>query len=205
MSNEMPSITIEEARRRAERADVALRESAEAAGLVDVAIATMDSPVGELFLAVTPKGVACIAYDDQDRDRLERRFAEELSPRVVVSAHATDDVRRQLDEYFGGARQTFELHLDRRLMSPFVRKVLDVTAAVPFGEVSTYGTVAARIRRPSAARAVGAALGTNPIPIVVPCHRIVGASGKLTGYAGGLHRKEFLLHLEGDPTLFGAD
>jgi methylated-DNA-[protein]-cysteine S-methyltransferase len=79
-----------------------------------------------------------------------------------------------------------------------------VTAAVPFGEVSTYGTVAARIHRPSAARAVGAALGTNPIPIVVPCHRIVGATGKLTGYAGGLHRKRFLLHLEGDPTLFGA-
>jgi methylated-DNA-[protein]-cysteine S-methyltransferase len=204
MSNEMPSITIEEACRRAERADVGLREAAETAGLVDVAIATMDSPVGELFLAVTPKGVACIAYDDQDRHLLERRFAEELSPRVVESARATDDVRRQLDEYFGGARQAFELPLDRRLMSPFVRKVLDVTAAVPFGEVSTYGTVAARIHRPSAARAVGAALGTNPIPIVVPCHRIVGSTGRLTGYAGGLHRKEFLLHLEGDPTLFGA-
>ena len=204
MSDELPTITIAEARRRAERADVEFREAAEAAGLVDVAIGTMDSPVGELFLAVTPKGLACIAYDDQDRDRLERRFAEELSPRVVASARATEAVRRQLEEYFGGARHRFELSLDRRLMSPFVEKVLGVTAKVPFGEVSTYGTVARRIARPSASRAVGAALGSNPIPIVVPCHRIVGAGGKLTGYAGGLHRKEFLLHLEGDPTLFAA-
>ena len=90
------------------------------------------------------------------------------------------------------------------MMSPFVEKVLAATARVPFGEVSTYGAVATRIRRPTAARAVGAALGTNPIPIVVPCHRIVGAGGKLTGYAGGLDRKGFLLHLEGDPTLFGT-
>jgi methylated-DNA-[protein]-cysteine S-methyltransferase len=204
MTNELTTITIAEARGRAERADVALREAARSAGLVDVAIGTMDSPVGELFLAVTPKGLACVAYDDQDRDLLERRFAEELSPRVVASAPATDDVRRQLEEYFGGTRHRFELPLDRRLMSPFVKKVLGVTATVPFGEVSTYGAVAGRIARPSAARAVGAALGTNPIPIVVPCHRIVGAGGKLTGYAGGLQRKEFLLHLEGDPTLFAA-
>jgi methylated-DNA-[protein]-cysteine S-methyltransferase len=204
MNGQLRTITIEQARARAARADTALREAAAAAGLVDVAIGTMASPVGELYLAVTPKGLACIAFEEQDRDRLERRFAQELSPRVVASARATDDVRRQLDEYFGGARHAFELDLDRRLMSPFVGKVLAATAAVPFGEVSTYGAVAARIHRPSAARAVGAALGTNPIPIVVPCHRIVGASGKLTGYAGGLHRKEFLLHLEGDPTLFGS-
>jgi O-6-methylguanine DNA methyltransferase len=89
-------------------------------------------------------------------------------------------------------------------MSPFVRKVMAETARVPFGSVSTYGAVASRIRRPDAARAVGAALGSNPIPIVLPCHRIIGASGNLTGYAGGLHRKEFLLRLEGDPTLFSG-
>jgi methylated-DNA-[protein]-cysteine S-methyltransferase len=190
-----------EAVARAARADAGLRAAAEAAGLVDVAVATMDSPVGELYLAVTPAGLACIAYDDQDRDRLERRFASELSPRVLVSARATEPVRRELEEYFDGARQAFDVAVDLRLMSPFVRKVLTVTARVPFGEVSTYGAVAARIGRPSAARAVGAALGANPIPIVMPCHRIVGASGKLTGYAGGLHRKEFLLQLEGEPTL----
>jgi O-6-methylguanine DNA methyltransferase len=92
--------------------------------------------------------------------------------------------------------------IDHRLMSPFVRKVMAETAKVPYGEVSTYGAVAKGIHHPDAARAVGAALGQNPIPIVLPCHRIVGASGSLTGYAGGLHRKEFLLRLEGDPMLF---
>ena len=199
--SELEDISIGQARARAARADVALREAAEAAGLVDVAIGTMDSPVGELFLAVTGKGVACIAYDDQDRERLERQFSEALSPRVMASVRGTEALRRQLGEYFDGVRESFELGVDDRLMSPFVRRVLRETAKVPYGEVSTYGTVAARIARPSAARAVGAALGANPVPIVIPCHRIVGASGRLTGYAGGLHRKEFLLRLEGDPTL----
>jgi methylated-DNA-[protein]-cysteine S-methyltransferase len=195
------TISVDDAAARAARADAGLRRAAEAADLIDVAIGAVDSPVGELYLAVTGKGLACIAYDDQDRDQLERRFAAELSPRVLASARATEMVRRELDEYFDGARQTFDVPVDLRLMSPFVRKVLTATARVPYGEVSTYGTVASRIGRPSAARAVGAALGANPIPIVMPCHRIVGASGKLTGYAGGLHRKEFLLRLEGDPTL----
>jgi methylated-DNA-[protein]-cysteine S-methyltransferase len=201
MNGGLEAISIEEAGARAARADVDVRRAAQAAGLVDVAIGTTDSPVGELFLAVTDKGVACIAYDDQDRQRLERQLAQALSPRVVTSLPGTDLVRRQLGEYFDGSRQRFEVGLDDRLMSPFVRKVLRETARVPYGEVSTYGTVAANIARPSAARAVGAALGSNPIPIVIPCHRIVGASGALTGYAGGLRRKEFLLRLEGDPTL----
>src|SRR6185503_1181012 len=151
MSNELHTISIEEAQARAERADTALREAAEAAGLVDVGIGTMPSPVGELYLAVTREGLACIAFEEQDRDGLERRFAQELSPRVVASARATDAVRRQLDEYFDGARHAFELDLDRRLMSPFVEKVLAATAAVPFGEVSSYGAVASgfadRMRR----------------------------------------------------------
>jgi methylated-DNA-[protein]-cysteine S-methyltransferase len=203
MSEELEAISIDDARERSARANAALREAADRAGLVDVAIATMDSPVGELFLAVTGKGVACIAYDDQDREQLERGFAESLSPRVVTSARATDGLRRQLVEYFDGARETFDVPVDDRLMSPFIRKVLRETARVPYGRVSTYGTVAANIARPSAARAVGAALGANPIPIVIPCHRIVGASGRLTGYAGGLQRKEFLLRLEGEPTLGG--
>lgn len=191
-----------EARDRARRLDDQVRAAAAADGLIDVAVGTVDSPIGELFVAVTPKGLACIGFDGQDRAELEDRFAEDLSPRVLASARATDDVRRQLDEYFGGARHSFELRVDHRLMSPFVRQVMFETAKVPFGSVSTYGAVASRIHRPDAARAVGAALGSNPIPIVLPCHRIIGASGKLTGYAGGLLRKEFLLRLEGDPTLF---
>jgi methylated-DNA-[protein]-cysteine S-methyltransferase len=203
MTNEIADlVTDDEAKERARELDRVLRDAAERDGLIDVAIGTMDSPVGELLLAVTAKGLACVAYDEQDRDRLLDRFARELSPRVLGSARPTDAARGQLDEYFAGARHAFDLRLDRRLMGPFARKVLDATARVPFGEVSTYGRVATEIHAPHAARAVGAALGSNPIPIVVPCHRIVGASGKLTGYAGGLHRKEFLLRLEGDPVLF---
>jgi methylated-DNA-[protein]-cysteine S-methyltransferase len=195
-------VPVADARERARRADDLLRAAADEGGLIDVAIGTVDSPVGELFVAVTPKGLACVGFDEQDREALEDRFAEALSPRVVTSARATGDVRRQLDEYFGGARRRFEVAIDHRLMSPFVRKVMVQTAKVPYGEVSTYGAVAKGIHHPDAARAVGAALGQNPIPIVLPCHRIIGASGNLTGYAGGLHRKEFLLRLEGDPMLF---
>jgi methylated-DNA-[protein]-cysteine S-methyltransferase len=195
-------VSAADARARARAADVLIRAAADRDGLIDVAIGTVASPIGELFVAVSPKGLACIGFDDQDRAALEDRFAEALSPRVVASARATDDVRRQLDEYFGGARRRFELTVDQRLMSPFVRKVMAQAAKVPYGEVSTYGAVATGIHHPDAARAVGAALGSNPIPIVLPCHRIIGASGRLTGYAGGLHRKEFLLRLEGDPVLF---
>ena len=191
-----------DARARARAADELVRAAADRDGLIDVAIGTVASPIGELFVAVSPKGLACVGFNDQDRAALEDRFAEALSPRVVASARATDDVRRQLDEYCGGARRRFELSVDHRLMSPFVRRVMAQTAKVPYGEVSTYGAVATGIHHPDAARAVGAALGSNPIPIVLPCHRIIGASGSLTGYAGGLHRKEFLLRLEGDPTLF---
>jgi methylated-DNA-[protein]-cysteine S-methyltransferase len=195
-------VTAADARVRARSADELVRAAADRDDLIDVAVGTVGSPVGELFVAVTPKGLACVGFDDQDREALEDRFAEDLSPRVVASARATDDVRRQLDEYFGGARRRFEIGIDHRLMSPFVRKVMAQTAKVAFGEVSTYGAVAKGIHHPEAARAVGAALGQNPIPIVLPCHRIIGASGNLTGYAGGLHRKEFLLRLEGDPMLF---
>jgi methylated-DNA-[protein]-cysteine S-methyltransferase len=195
-------VSAADARARARAADELIRAAADRDGLIDVAIGTVASPIGELFVAVSPKGLACIGFDDQDRAALEDRFAEALSPRVVASARATDDVRRQLDEYFGGARRRFELTVDQRLMSPFVRKVMAQAAKVPYGEVSTYGAVATGIHHPDAARAVGAALGSNPIPIVLPCHRIIGASGRLTGYAGGLHRKEFLLRLEGDPVLF---
>jgi methylated-DNA-[protein]-cysteine S-methyltransferase len=192
------------ARDRATGANEGLRAAAERAGSVDVATGVVDSPIGELFVAVTSRGLACVAFEGEDRDELERRFAAGLSPRVLAAPTITDDARRQLSEYFDGERTRFELRLDRRLMTAFARDVLAATERVPFGEVATYGAVAERIGKPQAARAVGAALGSNPIPIVVPCHRVVGASGKLTGYAGGLDRKAFLLHLEGDPTLPGV-
>jgi methylated-DNA-[protein]-cysteine S-methyltransferase len=197
-------MSVADARQRARTADNDLRRAAEEAGAVDVATATIGSPVGTLFLAVTPHGLVHIGFDGENHDAMMRRFARELSPRVLAAVHATDEVRRQLEEYFVGERRQFELRLDRRLMTPFAREVLGATARVPYGHLATYGQVAMEIDRPKAARAVGAALGSNPIPIVVPCHRIVGADGSLTGYGGGLPRKEALLHLEGDPSLHGG-
>ncbi|HEY6565874.1 MAG TPA: methylated-DNA--[protein]-cysteine S-methyltransferase [Actinomycetota bacterium] len=166
-------------------------------GLVDVAVATMDSPIGELTVAVTPRGLAAIVFEGEDHDAVFDRWARELSPRVLMAAGPTDDARRELAQYFEGTRERFETPIDRRLIGPFAWDVLKATRRVGFGHLATYGQIAARIDRPKAARAVGRALGSNPIPIVIPCHRIVGASGTLTGYAGGLPRKETLLRLEG--------
>jgi methylated-DNA-[protein]-cysteine S-methyltransferase len=172
-------------------------ERAADAGLVDVAVATMDSPVGELLVAVTRGGLARVAFEDEDRDRVFARLAKELSPRILEAARPTDRARTELEEYFSGERSRFDLRLDRRLMGPFARDVLRATGRVGFGRTATYGQIAARIGRPAASRAVGRALGSNPIPIVIPCHRIIGATGALTGYGGGLPRKRTLLTLEG--------
>ena len=185
-----------DATERARAAVGRLRETALDEGLVDVAIGSLDGPVGELAVAVTPRGLVYVAYDDEDREALVGRYVRELSPRVVRSARATDRVRRELEEYFAGARTVFDLSLDRRLMHPFARKVLTATARVGYGELSTYGEIAKRIGHPSAARAVGAALGSNPIPIVVPCHRVVRAGGDIGNYGGGPEMKRFLLELE---------
>jgi methylated-DNA-[protein]-cysteine S-methyltransferase len=177
------------------------RARAEESGAVDVAVSTTGSPVGELLLVVTPRGLLHVGFANEDRELEMRRIAQTISPRLVRAIHATDSVRRELDEYFAGRRTAFSVHLDRRLMSSFARQVLAATSKVPFGSVATYGEIATRIHRPGAARAVGAALGSNPIPIIVPCHRVVGAGGALTGYGGGLERKTYLLHLEQQPTL----
>jgi methylated-DNA-[protein]-cysteine S-methyltransferase len=165
--------------------------------LVDVALGETDSPIGRLLVAVTRRGLAAIVFDGEDRDAVLERLALELSPRIATSPAITDEVRRELDEYFEGTRRRFEVRVDRRLMHPFAKEVLAATSRVRYGHLATYGQIAVRIGRPTAARAVGAALGSNPIPIVVPCHRVIGASGRLTGYAGGLERKERLLALEG--------
>jgi methylated-DNA-[protein]-cysteine S-methyltransferase len=191
------AVTRAGADRRSRALVTALGDAAASEGLVDVALGTLDSPVGELLVAVTPRGVVYVAFESQDRDELLATFARRLSPRILSSAKPTDEARRELDEYFRGDRRRFDLTLDRRLMSTFARQVLGATAKVDFGDVSTYGQIAKRIGRPTASRAVGAALGSNPIPIVVPCHRIVGVGGRLTGYAGGIERKQRLLQLEG--------
>ena len=124
-------------------------------------------------------------------------LAARLSPRILEAPARLDDVRRELDEYFEGRRRDFDLPIDWTLTSPFGRRVLKATAAIPFGRVSTYGEMAAQAGNAKASRAAGRALGANPIPIVVPCHRVIGASGRLTGYTGGLHRKVALLEIEG--------
>jgi methylated-DNA-[protein]-cysteine S-methyltransferase len=165
----------------------------------DVAYAFVDSPVGTLVAARTERGLACLAYEDLGggADPLLERLATEVSPRVLHAPARLDDVRRELDEYFAGSRTAFDLPLDFALMKPFARKILAVTARIPFGVTSTYGEVAAEAGSPGAGRAAGGALGSNPIPIVVPCHRVVARNGTLHGYTGGLHRKQRLLELEG--------
>jgi methylated-DNA-[protein]-cysteine S-methyltransferase len=196
--NELKRLAPRKTAERASRdAAAALADGAVREGLLDVALGLMDSPIGELMVAVTPKGLVCVAFDDDYRERVLERIGREISPRILSSSRATDAARTELEEYFAGGRRRFDLTLDRRLMSPFVRKVLSATERVGFGETSTYGRIASTLGRPTASRAVGAALGSNPIPIVVPCHRIVGGGGKLTGYAGGLDRKVTLLRLEG--------
>jgi methylated-DNA-[protein]-cysteine S-methyltransferase len=171
--------------------------AAEADGLLDVAIGVADSPIGPLTVAVTPRGLARVAFADEDRDEVLEELARELSPRILESARATGDVRRELEEFFAAERTRFDLKVDRRLIHGIAQDVLRATSRVPYGGLTTYGTIAKRIGRPTASRAVGRALGSNPIPIVIPCHRVIGAGGKLTGYAGGLRRKEQLLELEG--------
>ncbi len=187
-----------ESEERSRAAAAALPERAAADGLLDVAVGTMSSPIGELMVAVTPRGLACVAFEgEQYRDEVLRRIGRQISPRILPSAKGTDEWRRELDEYFAAKRTRFELHIDRRLIHGIARDVLVQTSRIGFGETKTYGEIAKKIGHPTAARAVGRALGSNPIPIVIPCHRVIGASGKLTGYAGGLDRKIALLELEG--------
>ncbi|MGH2597197.1 MAG: methylated-DNA--[protein]-cysteine S-methyltransferase [Actinomycetota bacterium] len=168
-------------------------------GSLDVALGTLDSPIGELLVAVTARGLAAVSFEDEGgyREQLIARIAREISPRILTSPKATDGWRRELEEYFAAERTRFELRVDRRLIHGIAADVLRQTSKIPYGGLSTYGAIAGEIGQPKAARAVGRALGSNPIPIVIPCHRVIGASGKLTGYAGGLDRKVTLLELEG--------
>jgi methylated-DNA-[protein]-cysteine S-methyltransferase len=174
-----------------------LRRRAAEAGLLDVAYGREDSPVGPLTIFVTPRGVLRITYADDALDAVMDDVAARVSPRILEAPEQTDLARRQIDDYFAGRRRTFELPLDWRLVRGFAGPVLRATAAVPFGQVTTYREVAAAAGSPRAYRAAGTALGSNPIPIVVPCHRVLHADGGLGGYAGGLERKRYLLRLEG--------
>ena len=174
--------------------DARFRAAALAEGLVDVRYDVVDSPVGELFVAATGRGLCRISYWP---DGMEDALARTFGPRVLRSPKPAEGALRQLDEYFAGRRRAFELPVDLRLARDFGRAVLEELAHVAYGDVTTYGTLAAKVGRPRAARAVGMVMNRNPVPIVLPCHRVVGASGSLVGYAGGLDRKRALLELEG--------
>ncbi len=163
--------------------------------LIDVAYATVDSPLGPLVAAATGKGLVALHYGEA-ADVVDD-LAARISPRLLDAPARLDPVRRELDEYFDGKRRRFDFQIDWRLMAPFQRRVLRATKAIPFGKVATYREVATKAGAPQGSRAAGNALGANPIPIVVPCHRVVRTGGALGGYTGGLHRKEFLLELEG--------
>jgi methylated-DNA-[protein]-cysteine S-methyltransferase len=185
--------TLVGARRAAARlADAAVRE-----GLLDVAYGFADSPFGRLMVAVTPRGLVRLDYPDRDLDESLQELASELSPRILEAPKATDQVRRELDEYFAGTRREFSVPVDMSPLLGFRRRVLEQTARIPYGSVSTYAEVAQRAGSPRGMRAAGNALGSNPIPIVVPCHRVLRSGGGLGGYTGGLDRKVTLLQLEG--------
>lgn len=156
-----------------------------------------DSPFGRLMVAVTPRGLIRLDYPDRDIDRSLEELASDVSPRILESPRATEPIRRELDEYFDGKRRRFDIRVDLSPVHGFRRKVLEHTARIPYGSVSTYTEVAAKAGSPRGMRAAGNALGSNPVPIVVPCHRVLRTGGALGGYTGGLDRKVTLLRLEG--------
>jgi methylated-DNA-[protein]-cysteine S-methyltransferase len=171
---------------------------ADAEGLIDVAYTSVDSPLGPLVVAATPKGLVRVSYTEfRGEDEVLEELARRVSPRVLEAPARLDPVRRELDEYFEGRRQDFDVPIDWSYLAGFTREVLRATARIGFGEVSSYAGVAAEAGSPRAVRAAGNALGANPMPVVVPCHRVLRSGGKLGGYTGGLERKEFLLRLEG--------
>jgi methylated-DNA-[protein]-cysteine S-methyltransferase len=174
-----------------------LIDRAEAEGLVDVAYAEADTPVGRLLVAATPRGVVRVSFHGERRDDVLSDLAQRLSPRVLELPARLDRVRRELDEYFEGRRREFDVPVDWSLTaSAFRRRVLERTAKIPYGATASYREVASAAGNDRAVRAAGTALGANPIPIVVPCHRVLRSGGSLGGYAGGLERKRFLLDLE---------
>lgn len=171
---------------------------AEAAGLVDVAYTSVDSPLGPLVVAATPRGLVRVAYADNDpADDVLEELAARVSPRVLEAPARLDPVLRELDQYFAGDLRRFETPIDWSHLAGFTRKVLRATARIGFGDTGTYRSVATGAGSPRAVRAAGNALGANPMPVIVPCHRVLRTGGALGGYTGGVERKEFLLRLEG--------
>jgi methylated-DNA-[protein]-cysteine S-methyltransferase len=173
-----------------------LEQAAASEGLLDVAYRTVDSPVGTLLLAATPRGLVRVAYDVEGHDRVLEILARQLSPRVLRAPGRMDAAARELDEYFGGRRRSFGLPLDLSLSKGFRRLVQQYLPSIGYGQTRSYGQVAELVGNPRAARAVGTACATNPLPVVVPCHRVLRNDGTPGGYVGGPAAKATLLNLE---------
>jgi methylated-DNA-[protein]-cysteine S-methyltransferase len=171
--------------------------TADGAGLIDVAYGQADSPFGPLTVAVTDAGLALLAYPELELDDLLERLAAAISPRVLAAPRRVDPIRRELDEYFEGRRREFATPVDWRLVrGGFFEAILRATAEIGYGETVSYRDVAGRAGNAKAVRAAGNGLGSNPVPIVVPCHRVVASGGGLGGYTGGVERKRALLEIE---------
>ncbi len=172
-------------------------ERAAAEGFADISYAPVDSPFGTLHAATTRRGLVRIAFPEESVESVLERLARGLSPRIVQAPTSLDLLKRELEEYFAGRRRAFDVPLDWSLIGPFGRRVLEMTAAIPYGGHLSYAEIAAEAGSPRGARAAGNALGANPIPIVIPCHRVLRSGGMLGGYGGGPDRKRWLLELEG--------
>jgi methylated-DNA-[protein]-cysteine S-methyltransferase len=188
----LPAVTEAELRTLRER----LAEAAGAGGILDVAYRTLDTPVGSLLLAATERGLVRVAYDSQGHEQVLAGLAAAISPRILQAPRRLDPAARELDEYFSGRRRAFDLELDLSLATGFRRVVLGCLPGIAYGRTASYGAVAAAAGSPRAVRAVGTACATNPLPVVVPCHRVVRADGSADRYLGGPAAKRLLLNLE---------
>ncbi|HYH48912.1 MAG TPA: methylated-DNA--[protein]-cysteine S-methyltransferase [Acidimicrobiia bacterium] len=175
---------------------VRLAEQAAEEGLLDVAYRTMDSPIGPLLLAATPAGLVRVAFDRENHDAVLVELSAAISPRVLRSSRRVDNVARQLDEYFAGRRRSFDVPVDLQLSKGFRRAVLAHLLEIPYGRRESYTVVARAAGNAKAVRAAGSACATNPIPLVVPCHRVVRTDGTYGQYRGGPEAKHMLLTME---------
>ena len=173
-----------------------LAVGAQREGILDVAYRTVDSPVGPLLLAATDLGLVRIAYACENHEAVLQTLSDRISPRILNAPTRLDATVRELDEYFAGRRQSFDIPLDWQLSAGFRRTVLNQLPSIAYGHTATYAALAQLAGNPKAVRAVGTACGTNPLPVVVPCHRVIRSDGAIGGYLGGVDAKRHLLALE---------
>lgn len=173
-----------------------LSERADRDGILDLSYRTIDSPVGSLLLAATPAGVVRVAFEVEDHDQVLSTLATKISPRMLETGRRTDDIARQLNEYFDGKRHDFDLDVDLQLITGFRNTVISHLSEIPYGTTASYSQVAAMVGNPAAVRAVGSACGHNPLPLVIPCHRVIRSDGTTGQYLGGTDAKATLLSFE---------